>query len=331
MMTVIYGSPWIPAEWIAAHGLRPSWLRLRSADDDPLLGVIRGVCPYARAFLHAVLSHKEASAVVLTTTCDQMRHAAAVVDRNCDLPLFLMNVPSTWQTAAAGNVYLDELKRLGRFLVRLGGRVASHGDLADVMLEYDRGRSAVRAARARLSARRFAEAVAELRGDGRLAPDIGSDAERTGGIPLALVGGPLLEKDYAILDRIEGSGGRVVLDATESGERTMPAPFDRERTRNDPLKELAGAYFGAIPDAFRRPNTRFYEWLEREVTARQVGGILFRRYVWCDIWHAELYRLKQWSPVPVLDVDACYEDHGSLSRTLGRVEAFLEMLESQTQ
>ena len=54
--------------------------------------------------------------------------------------------------------------------------------------------------------------------------------------------------DYIIFDLIEQLGGRVVLDGTEGGERTMPARFDPERVREDPLGELVRAYFDTIPD-----------------------------------------------------------------------------------
>ena len=91
------------------------------------------------------------------------------------------------------------------------------------------------------------------------------------GIPLAVLGGPLLETDCAFFDLVEHAGGRVVLDATEGGERTLPRPFDPARLAADPLEELADAYFDGIPDAFRRPNSRLYEWLGRELAARQVA------------------------------------------------------------
>ena len=143
---------------------------------------------------------------------------------------------------------------------------------------------------------------------------------------LAVLGGPLLESDYTFFDLMEQAGGRVVLDATEGGERTMPRPFDPAKVAADPLQELADAYFDSIPDAFRRPNSGLYEWLGRELAARQVRGIIFRRYVWCDLWHAELQRLKQWSPVPVLEIDVGSDDASAPNRVQGRIEAFLEML-----
>jgi benzoyl-CoA reductase/2-hydroxyglutaryl-CoA dehydratase subunit BcrC/BadD/HgdB len=92
------------------------------------------------------------------------------------------------------------------------------------------------------------------------------------------------------------------------------------------LQELAESYFTAIPDVFRRPNTGLYEWLEQKLAERRVRGIVFRRYVWCDLWHGELQRLKQWSPVPVLEIDAGADDLSAANRIQGRIESFLEML-----
>ena len=38
MKTIAYSSPFVPAEWIAAHGLRPHWLRLRRPRAGPAGG-----------------------------------------------------------------------------------------------------------------------------------------------------------------------------------------------------------------------------------------------------------------------------------------------------
>ena len=137
--------------------------------------------------------------------------------------------------------------------------------------------------------------------------------------------------DDALLDLIERAGGRVVLDATETGERTLPAPFRAEELAADPFEELVAGYFDAIPDVFRRPNDRLYAWIGREVAGRGVRGLLVRRYVWCDLWHAELARLRHESAVPVLEWDVVGEDQPCAAtlpstRDTSRLEAFLEML-----
>jgi benzoyl-CoA reductase/2-hydroxyglutaryl-CoA dehydratase subunit BcrC/BadD/HgdB len=151
-------------------------------------------------------------------------------------------------------------------------------------------------------------------------------ASETDEVPLALVGGPLLAQDFAIFDMVELSGGRIVLDASEAGVRTLPPPLVPEEVRDHPVEELADAYFPGIPDVFRRPNDHFYEWLGREMASCEVRGLLLRRYVWCDLWHAEWRPLAQWSPMPVLEIDVADEDQALPDRTLARLEAFLETL-----
>jgi len=330
MRRIVYSCPFVPAEWIAAHRLRPSRILPGLAGAAP--GRAEGLCPYAEAFGLAASADASAEAIVATTVCDQMRRLPDVLAAQADRPVFLLNVPATWETPASHRYYLDELKRLGRFLVALGGAAPEPAHLAAVMRDYDTARSHLRAARGRLSAVAYAEAIAEFHrlGDpvaARGVPDDPAGAVRGAGVPVALLGGPMRREDFAVFRVIEEAGGTVVLNGTESGERTLPAPFDRRRLRDDPLMELADAYFGAIPDASRRPNHELYRWLKRETVARGVRGIIVWRYLWCDIWHAEVQRLKEWEHLPVLALDAADNDQaGSWGGLLTRVQAFLEIL-----
>ena len=139
------------------------------------------------------------------------------------------------------------------------------------------------------------------------------------------MGGPLMRGDSRLFDTLETAGGVVVLDGTESGARTLPAPVDRRRLRDDPLMELVDAYFGTIPDAFRRPDTALYEWLNRERAASAARGIIVWRYVWCDMWAASAARLRETTGLPVLDLDVS-GDPGGLARSAGRIQAFMEVL-----
>ena len=324
MSSVAYCSPFVPPEWIVAHGLAPRWLRL-GRDPQRKFGAGRAVCPFAAALVDDALA-LDAAAIVLTTTCDQMRYAAGVVEQQGGPPVFLMNVPATWQSDAVRRLYVDELKRLGRFLVRLGGRFAGTTQLTSIMFEFDSRRSVLRSTRHHFTARQYAEAMAGLREESRSPLPDAIRRPPGPGIPVAVVGGPLLEKHLSFLDLIEEAGGRVVLDATEGGERTLPATFDPLRVQADPLAELGRAYFESIPDVLRRPNEGFYRWLAAELAASRARGILFHRYVWCDTWHAEFARLRAWSPLPVIEVDAC-DDGDSSDRSAARIEALLEMLQ----
>ena len=88
MKTVAYSSPFVPPEWIAAHGLRP-W-RLIGGDVVPAgtgaaavgrsLPIPQGVCPYARAMLDDLADARGSlDAAILTTTCDQMRRVGELL------------------------------------------------------------------------------------------------------------------------------------------------------------------------------------------------------------------------------------------------------------
>ena len=323
MKRIIYSCPYVPAEWIAAHGLQPSRVIPDPAKSASPIGPIEGLCPYVRAFLNEAINDKRACGVVVTTVCDQMRRGFDVLTRQCNIASFLMNVPRTWQNFAAQNLYLDELGRLSRFLVRVGGNSPTPDALAEVMLEYDAARASILAGRGSISARQYAEAIAAL---GQEGPAQGRKSEMGRGVPLALVGGPLTRGDFDIFDIVEQSGGRIVLDATETGERGMCGPFDRRRLHEDPLAELGNAYFGGIQDASRRPNSELYRWLGHELAARAVRGIIFRRYVWCDTWHAELQRLKEWTDLSVLDIDVAGDTDTERRRWQNRIRAFLETL-----
>jgi benzoyl-CoA reductase/2-hydroxyglutaryl-CoA dehydratase subunit BcrC/BadD/HgdB len=258
-----------------------------------------------------------------------MRRAFDIIARMCELPAFLMNVPNTWQNLESQKLYIDELMRLSQFMVRLGGKSPSNDTLAGIMLEYDTARASVLAAREYLSAGRYAEAIAALGRDGsdKTLDYVTTARPAISGVRLAMIGGPLMKQDFDLFDLIEQSGGRIVLDATETGERGLCARFDRRRLRDDPLMELADAYFGGIQDASRRPNSELYKWLQRELASRKVQGIIFRRYLWCDIWHAELRRLKDRTDLPVLDIDTAGDNNIERHRTANRIRAFLEILQ----
>jgi benzoyl-CoA reductase/2-hydroxyglutaryl-CoA dehydratase subunit BcrC/BadD/HgdB len=304
MRTILYSSPFVPAEWIAAHGLRPSRVITKSPRGAPGAGI----CPFSLSFREALHDDCGAAGAIFTTTCDQMRRAAELAARETRLPLFLMNVPATWQSPAAQRMYISEIQRLGRFLVRLGGAAPGPDELAAAMERFDDSRRELLSLKGRVTAREFAlhlmaiqyagEPVREscLRKSGR-APA----SRRT--VPLALIGGPLLGGDLAWFDIVERFGGEIVLDGTETGERMLPLSIERRWLRDDPLSELGRIYFAGLPDAFRRPNSELYRWLRRELDARGARGIIYRRYPWCDIWHAELARLREWARLPVLDLD----------------------------
>jgi len=309
---IAYTCPYVPAEWIAAHGLRPRRLIPLPVEGVLTIPRLEGLCPYARAFVNDVAASNDVAGVVVTTMCDQMRRVFELLVRTVCTPAFLLNVPSTWQTVAAQRLYLDELKRLGRFLVRLGGRDPAREELTRVMVD-----SVGWVLNPRV-----------LPTDTSLTRGLRTHPTRAAHhppeeVPLALVGGPLMQRDRILFEIVEDCGGRIVLDATETGQRGLPGPFDRRRLAEDPLLELAEVYF-RIPDASRRPNSELYRWLQEELARAGARGLLFHHYVWCDKWRAEFSRLKEWVKMPVLRLDSEGEGDIDVIRIRNRVRAFLE-------
>jgi hypothetical protein len=387
-MEVFYTSPWVPPEWIKAHGLEPRGIWLAGDFAREPLPLAAGVCAFANAAVH--LAERQAgSAVVFTTHCDQLRRGFDTVAGAAARRVFLFNLPATWQTRVAERIYADELRRLSRFLVGLGGHAPAPGDVAEIMTQYSRARRRLLEAALWCPARAYAEAVARFHLDGsvhlppergcpqpqqfqpgqgghrlqRAASSVAAAAEDSrapglSSIPLALVGGPLPRTQMPLLDAIEKAGGRVILNATEAGERSLWSTFPLENSQpgtpersvyaaetsvdqsgqdasasvSSPepcsvnaafLARLARGCLANCVDVFQRPNTRLYDWLRERLTARQVRGIVLWHYVGCDLWRAEAQPMREAFGLPVLLLDA---DEAAPYRTTGRLEAFLESL-----
>lgn len=328
MKTVVYSCPFVPAEWIAAHGFRPKRIIPSLSRHAAPSGLTQGLCPYADAFTRQAIADPGIGAIIFTTVCDQMRRIPETLPSKTTTPLFVLNVPTTWETASVHKLYRNELERLGRFLCTLGGETPSRDRLSEVVLDYDRKRVDLRSLRDCLTARRFSESVARFHRGEPLEVDLAPQETRagTGGIRIALVGGPLLQHHFELFDIIDEAGGVIVLDATGTGERTLPPPIDRRLARVDPLSALADAYFGRIPDAFRRPNSELYVWLKREFALRGVQAVLYVRHTWCDTWQAEAQRMKEWCGLPFLGIESGGDSHVD-GRTLSRIQSFMEVVQ----
>ena len=326
---IIYSSPMVPAEWIAAHGFDPSRRVPASRAGRRFPGT--RVCPFMWHFLREASSAAACAGIVLATSCDQMRRAAEYVwparparSRAGNRPVCLFNVPATYGTAASRELFAMELDRLGDFLVDLGGRRPSQSMLARAMNEYDRARAELRSVRSRLSPRTYAEAIGVFVESGRLDLRPGMVQPGPGTTRIAVVGGPLFREDVEIFSIIENCGGYVALDGTENGGRSLPAAFSRRGIEADPVAELTRAYADSIPDAFRRPNTLLYRWLEDGLRDAKPDGIVVCRHLWCDIWHAEVETIRKRSRIPVIDLELENQPVSRRDRT--RLEAFVESL-----
>jgi len=297
MKCAIYACPFVPAAWVEAHGVQ-ACREVAFARTDASSLPETGVCPFARSFAGHVLSLDDATGAVFTTRCDQMRRLYDLVSVQRRGPTFLLNVPATWQSTAAEQLYAAELERLGRFLRGLGGHALDREHLLRACTERT------------------------LRHESP-----GEDpGVQDGLIRLAVIGGPLGSSDF--LSQVRRAGACVVLDASECSDAMQPAAIDPESLMRDPAGETARAFLG-MPSIHQRPDGRLLAWLGRVVADRGVHGVILRRYVWCDLWHGQLQRFVDSLGVPVLDLQVEADVSAAEARAATRLTAFVETLRGE--
>jgi benzoyl-CoA reductase/2-hydroxyglutaryl-CoA dehydratase subunit BcrC/BadD/HgdB len=321
-MKVFYSSPWVPAEWIEAHGLQPCGVWFAEDLSWGALPLSAGVCAFSEAVLRFAETHHD-SAVIFTTACDQMRRSFDAFTGSQPVRAFLFNLPATWQSPVALRIFRTEVERLGRFLQVHGGHAPTAKDLAQIIERRSQSRKCLLELAPRCSARQYAEAIARFHWDGSVRVPDHPPAPASRAIPLAIVGGPLTASQWGLLDLIEAVGTRIVLNATESGERSLLPPFRLEGFSDDPIGAVARGYFENCADVFQRPNTRLYSWLGERLTARDVRGIVLWVHIGCDLWRAEAQTLRETFRLPVLLLEA-EEVSGGSPREANRIQAFVE-------
>ena len=373
-MEVYLTSPWIPAEWVRAHGLparglgaadwfrtagfpiggslavhpdvvgktwghplggRPAGWETRETADWEVCGtkspgtsprgaraLSAGVCVWAEEAVR-LAEARPGSAVIFSTACDQMRRAFDTVGLDGPRHTFLFNLPSTWQTPAAGEIFRAELERLGRFLLSIGGHAPTAEGLRRGLWQANTARASLLAAAPVSSPRGWAAAVARFHWDGTVSP--APSAVPAPPTPLALVGGPFLPLHWEVLDELEAAGGGVVLNATETGERSLAPVFELESGAGDLMDALIHGYADNLADVFQRPNTRLYAWLKPRLASRGVRGLVLWHYTGCDLWRAEAQTLRETFGLPVLLLEAG-EGPGVAPRERTRLQAFMEAL-----
>jgi benzoyl-CoA reductase/2-hydroxyglutaryl-CoA dehydratase subunit BcrC/BadD/HgdB len=276
-----------------------------------------------RVFINSAVADPEALAVILPGTCDQMRRGVDFAKTHSPKPMFLMNIPVSCETPGAFDLYGAEMKRLGRFLVSIGGDGPDDETLATVMRRFDQKRRALISGEMVLTGREF-DQIFDDGEDGDSEECVPAYLQYEQKVPVAVIGAHLLPAHSEIFDILAECGGSVALNGTDSGERVVPGSFRSQKLRQEPERELLGAYLGVIPDIFQRPNHRFFAWLRKMVEQREIQGVILLRYPWCDPWHAEVARLRECCPVPFLDLQL--EGERIAENVGARLQAFLEML-----
>lgn len=120
------------------------------------------------------------------------------------------------------------------------------------------------------------------------------------GYRVGLFGCCVTDADRTVLAMLDEVGLRVVFDATEHPQESRP-------------------FIG------QRPNEAFFAWLDRRGRKARLAGWVLLRQPWCDLIHAEVFRLKRETGLPWLVLETGARPTLAALRT--RAEAFAELLE----
>jgi benzoyl-CoA reductase/2-hydroxyglutaryl-CoA dehydratase subunit BcrC/BadD/HgdB len=324
-MRVFYTRPWIPPEWIKAYGFEPCPVSC-STTHPKTTPTAQGICGFSARCCSLANANREVP-FVFDSSCDQMRRGFDTLVASKRPDMFLFNLPAAWQTPAAAQIFRVELMRLGGWLVKLGGREPSREALLRLINVYSQERRRLLMAAGPVWDRLRVEAAARLYCQGVFDSLEPAAPLRRGPIRLAVVGAHLPTGQWELLDAIERHGGAVVLNATDLGERGLGSSDweDLERGDEDPVDLLTQRYCRDCVDAFQRPNTRLYDWLRERFRARRVQGIVLWSCVGCDLWRAEAQTMREGFGLPVCLLEE-ESAEGCSQRTLGRLEAFMELL-----
>lgn len=320
---VVYTDPFVPMEWIFAHELLPCRITPVSSNQQ---SVAQGLCPFADSLLYGMTREDQNDLLILTTSCDQMRRLPEWIAPAANQPIFLLNVPKTWKSENAKHLYRDELYRLSHFLQHHGGQKPDDPSLTTCIKMYDSVRRQLQSTRKSRSSKEFTQTIIDFHKNGIPVLSRRGRAVEKPGVPIAITGSPLFEDHLFLFDIAQESNGRIDLDATESGELSLPGHLQESGWSSDPLHELVRIYW-EIPAVYRRPNTLLYEYLLREIHARRIKGLIVVYHTWCDLWHAELPTIKETITVPVLEL--CLDQVDSKSahqRIKTRIQAFMETI-----
>ncbi len=329
-MQVLTTSPWIPWEWIQAHGfeLRVAWEWACATAPTGAAGALgQGVCAFAQHCVSAASQHAP-SPMIVDSSCDQLRRSFDALVAGGGPHVFLFNLPVILESPGARRLFRSELNRLGRWLVEdLGGSAPTRDRLVQLIQESRKARLQLIERAGRCSARQLAEAVVSFQCNGRVEQPLAREASPAAGVPVALVGGHFPGSQWTLLDRIEEWGGQVVLNATVAGERAFGAALDDfEPERYDDLTDFfTERYLRGAVDVFHRPNHRLYAWIQDCLQSRQARGIVLWSFMACDLWRAEAQTMKERLKLPVCLLEGDGMD-GCSTRNAGRVQAFLESL-----
>jgi len=349
-----YLSALCPVEILTAAGIVP--LRLKGNVSEAITKADAHmetiVCPFVRNVFDAALKGRYdfLDGMVLPHQCDSMERTVDVWNYNLNLPYWhFLNYPHT--TDDPSLAFTSEILRIFvTTLERFTGKKITRENLARAVEAHNRNRRAMRALydlrkadpppisgtemmKVLVAAMSLPvdESTALIEG---VAREMGQRkaASAKGGARIMLVGDQI--DDVAIIDAIEGTGARLVMDDLSMGSKLYWQDVD---ATDDPIDGIAERYlrklklpmtYVGIGDTYEENLKARFGHMVQYVKDFKVNGVILLVYKYCDPYGFEVPAVKSFiesAGTPLLYIEDEYSV-SSLARLKTRIEAFLEMI-----
>jgi benzoyl-CoA reductase/2-hydroxyglutaryl-CoA dehydratase subunit BcrC/BadD/HgdB len=319
-----YTCSYIPVELLSATGLRP--YRLLHGNLDLSRQAEKYVridaCPMVKSNLSYILNNQDKFKVLVGSTgCDMSRRMFDIIDETTDIPTLVLNNPRTDRP----EIFNDEIDWLVKQLENVSDKKFTDDLLADEIEKWKKEREFYhkldfkrKAIPSILSTTTFHNALMNYH-QGDINNHIIPADEASNKPRVYLLGSAITYEAYLILEILE-QDLRIVGDFNCGLSRFLNIHI----TENN-LSGIKSAYYNQPPCVYKRPNDKFYTFINKQLDELKCKGIVAWTLDYCDNYEFELKKIEGFFNLPVLRIKSDFSFQ-NLSQMRTRIKAFAEML-----
>ncbi len=324
MELIGYACSYIPVELLSATGWQPYHLLHGNIDLSRQAEKYTRIdaCPMVKSNISYILNNQDKfRALIGSTGCDMSRRMFDIIAETTDIPVFVLNNPSTDRK----QIFDDEVYWLVRQLENLSGRKFSDDLIAGEIEKWESEREFYRAIdkkRAALpsliSTFTFHKAIMNYH-QGNITNHIDLKDESSNNPRVYLLGSAITYESHPILEMLEKEL-RIVGDFNCGLSRFLNIHI----TENN-LNGIKSAYYNQPPCVYKRPNNKFYDFVNKKLEELNCRGIVAWTLDYCDNYEFELKRIESAFNLPVLRIKSDFSFQ-NLNQLRTRINSFTEML-----
>lgn len=331
-----------PPEILAGLGFHPVRIMSGAVPSSEREGeklVRPDACPYCKSILGNMSLKKgllgRASLIAAVATCDMMRRTLDTIRKEFDIPVFTIHAPAT-MSENTRKFFISQMQGLVKEIYSFTGEKFDTGKAVSYF--RDRKKCAEKLYRLSLSGDTQYTILSGLmhlfnfsspkRLDHFLDEIIEDIPGEKPKMRILLVGSALCTEDNQV-PRLIGTNGTGLVNLTCGGINQLEGYLNASapgRGTAQCIAKFAEIILDAPQCIRSRPNNAVYDRIKSYTTKTGVDGVILKTLKFCDLWHTEKERMREFLGVPFLVLDTDYS--GSSDESLkNRIDAFIETLE----